>query len=305
VPNGNFETNSSCPISVGEIYKSIPWFQPCNIMGNVINSSSTELFNSCNTTIVDVPINFAGTQSALSGQAYAGIYLYNSMDYREYIEVKLTDSLLSGKKYCLSFYISLAETSDWGVDMVGGFLSNDSLLSPTPHLVISVAPQIENSIGNTIIDTSGWVLISGSFIAQGGEKFLTIGNFQYNVNTQLTPINPPFPSGYSYYYIDDVSLVCCDTSGTCDLPKDTLSVPNVFTPNYDGVNDLFEIKGLTKGDKVQIYNRWGTLVFETESEKMFWDGYTTSGEACSGGVYFYTVTLLSGETRKGYLTLIK
>ncbi len=77
-----------------------------------------------------MPINFAGTQIALSGQGYAGAILYEiAIGYREYIEVRLTDSLIAGKQYCLSFYVSIAESSAWGVDMIGGYLSNDSLLT--------------------------------------------------------------------------------------------------------------------------------------------------------------------------------
>ncbi|MEW6470396.1 MAG: gliding motility-associated C-terminal domain-containing protein [Bacteroidota bacterium] len=303
VPNYSFEVYSSCPTNAAEIYKAIPWFQPSIANGNIYNSSSSEYFHSCNLTIVGVPLNFAGRQIAFAGQGYAGIVLYAGNN-REYIEVKLIDSLIAGKTYCLSFYISLAESSEWGIDMIGGYLANDSVLTSV-ITYIPVIPQVENATSNTITDTSGWVLISGSFIAQGGEKFLTIGNFRDNSNTQLTPMNPQFPSGYAYYYIDDVSLICCDSSGTCALPEDTLSIPNVFSPNYDGINDLFEIKGLQPGDKVQIYNRWGTLVFETEHENAFWDGYTTSGELCQNGVYFYTVVLKSGEIRKGYLTLIR
>jgi len=143
-------------------------------------------------------------------------------------------------------------------------------------------------------------LIADTIIATGGEKYITIGNFSNDLQTSDTLIgNTVFT--FAYYYIDDVSVYYCDTI----VVVDTLSIPNIFTPNYDGANDLFEITGLTKGDKVQIYNRWGTLVFETESAKMFWDGFTTSGEPCNSGVYYYIVTLQSGETRKGYLTLLK
>ena len=128
-------------------------------------------------------------------------------------------------------------------------------------------------------------------------------------NTQNPTHCYPNDSTYCVYLLVQNPFGCADSIQNCLILqmviRDSLSIPNIFTPNFDGTNDVFEIKGLQKGDKVQIYNRWGTLLFKSQSEKQFWDGYTTSGEPCINGVYFYTITLQNGETRKGYLTLIK
>ena len=76
--------------------------------------------------------------------------------------------------------------------------------------------------------------------------------------------------------------------------KDSISnlvIPNVFTPNFDSINDVFkpitdEITELS----FSIFNRWGNLIFETEKVNGFWDGRTTSGEPCNDGVYFCVLT---------------
>lgn len=80
-----------------------------------------------------------------------------------------------------------------------------------------------------------------------------------------------------------------------------LLLPNVFTPNYDSINDVFrpitdEIVEL----EFAIYNRYGNLIFETKRVRGFWDGRTTSGEPCSDGVYFcvLTATGVDGRTYK-------
>jgi len=99
-------------------------------------------------------------------------------------------------------------------------------------------------------------------------------------------------------------------SGGCN---DTLSYPfvvddisdvkltNVFTPNNDGVNDVFRpiTKGLTSL-KVSIYNRWGNLMYEWDGVNGFWDGYTTAGIPCPDGVYFYVLEAkgFDGKTYK-------
>lgn len=70
-----------------------------------------------------------------------------------------------------------------------------------------------------------------------------------------------------------------------------LVVPNVITANNDGVNDLFIIRNLDQYDRVelQIYNRWGEIVFETDNYDNTWDGRDKNGNELIEGVYFYSV----------------
>jgi gliding motility-associated-like protein len=78
-----------------------------------------------------------------------------------------------------------------------------------------------------------------------------------------------------------------------------LLIPNVFTPNQDGVNDEFFItsKGLIEYNIV-IVNRWGNPVFESTNANEAWDG-TSGGEQCTDGVYFYI--LKAKSTSKDYI----
>lgn len=68
-------------------------------------------------------------------------------------------------------------------------------------------------------------------------------------------------------------------------------VPNVFTPNGDGENDVLKIPGIdpTANFYMIIYNRWGRKVFESENNGTFWDGTVNGGAKASDGVYFYIV----------------
>jgi len=292
VPNPSFDSVVNCFPTVNFL-NCLPWYKP--------TLGSPDNFHTCFNSPLSVPNNVFGSQNPRTGFGYAGIIVYGSGDGREYISVRLKDSLIANKWYCAEFYISLGEVSGLGINNIGMYFSNDSFYVGTSSN-LNYTPQIisDSTICNS--DFINWIRVAGTFLSLGGEKYITIGNFFDNFNTDSCFIQswPPL----TYYYIDDVSVISCDTILTSSS-IDTLSIPNIFTPNYDGVNDLFEITGLTKGDKVQIYNRWGTLVFETESAKMFWDGYTTSGEPCNSGVYFYIITLQSGESRKGYLTLMK
>ena len=130
---------------------------------------------------------------------------------REYIGGILSDTLKQGHEYCVSFYVSVAEKLKYVVDGIGLFLSTDSAVDYTINTNLSFVPQISNPSGNIIYDTLNWVQISGTYIANGGEKYLTIGNFKDNANTLIDSINNNVPqSRYeSYLFIDDVSVIDC------------------------------------------------------------------------------------------------
>ncbi len=71
------------------------------------------------------------------------------------------------------------------------------------------------------------------------------------------------------------------------------SLPNTFTPNADGANDLFvpiESQFISRVD-MKIFNRWGQQVFETEDPIINWDGTNFSGSDLAEGVYFYSCTV--------------
>jgi gliding motility-associated-like protein len=75
-------------------------------------------------------------------------------------------------------------------------------------------------------------------------------------------------------------------------------VPNIFTPNGDGKNDMFHIFGIEgfPNSKVQIYNRWGNLVFEDDYYRNTW-----SGDDLPDGVYYYIFTRNDGKVTDGYV----
>jgi gliding motility-associated-like protein len=71
---------------------------------------------------------------------------------------------------------------------------------------------------------------------------------------------------------------------------------NVITPNGDGFNDFWEIP--SSGMLVyhlQIINRWGTLIFETKSTKISWDGRDSGGNKVPAGAYFYILDAQSAS----------
>ena len=97
------------------------------------------------------------------------------------------------------------------------------------------------------------------------------------------------------------------------VPTDKFVMPNAFTPNGDGTNDYFIGKGYEEGIsefQMQIWDRWGAKVFETEDLRQGWDGTLNNrGKPMPGGVYLYIVRYRSSRGKKhlmkGYATLVR
>ncbi len=79
-----------------------------------------------------------------------------------------------------------------------------------------------------------------------------------------------------------------------------LDMPNVFSPNGDGVNDRFlpiRIHGITSAT-LQVRNRWGQLVYQTSDLEVGWDGHANS-RRCSAGVYYWTIRYVDSDMARG------
>ncbi|MEO1434804.1 MAG: PKD domain-containing protein [Bacteroidota bacterium] len=96
-------------------------------------------------------------------------------------------------------------------------------------------------------------------------------------------------------------------------PQFTYFLPNAFSPNFDGLNDEFRGTGLTetiRSFEMNIFNRWGELVFQTNNPNDSWNGKkNNTGVPSPQGVYVYSVRIISGRgevfTYEGFVTLIR
>ena len=111
---------------------------------------------------------------------------------------------------------------------------------------------------------------------------------------------------------DSVNYIACNEY-FCDTATiyidircvdDPINVHNGFSPNGDGINDTFVIKGLDLFDyhHLKIYNRWGTLLYETEDYQNNWGGIY-QGNPLPDGTYFYHLDTEGGRTYRGFIEL--
>jgi gliding motility-associated-like protein len=314
--NGDFEIYSDCPQNGSDPF-NIPYELEKCLGWTVPTYGTSDYLNICNNGInstVGVPQNNLGWQQAYSGSSYCGFYAYclssggcyGGSFWWEYIQGHFTQPLIAGHKYSIGFQFSLADGSDLAVKQLGFYISNTAVSNTCSPAPLSYIPQVTNS-GNTFLtDTANWFLIEGEYTAIGGEQYITIGNFKDSLTTDTLDMYPTINLTQSYYYIDAGYAYDITDLTMCN---DELVIPNIFTPNSDGINDViriidtcFKVKALT------IYNRWGNLIMDSKTNTI-WDGRTTSGEPCSDGIYYYIIDTENKRgitrTQKGFIQLIR
>jgi gliding motility-associated-like protein len=176
------------------------------------------------------------------------------------------------------------------------FFSDSILVEPKPAALLDLG-----------IDTAicrGDSLFIGAQLPNA-ERYLWSDNFEDSTRYISSPGNysvlVTFENGCETIGAIEISEITCAT---------TLIMPNVFSPNEDGVNDFFEAyesSGINSAE-IRIFNRWGVRVYNGTLDKTPWDG-TTNGRLCPAGAYFYWVDYVDvyGQTltEKGSLTLIR
>ncbi len=286
--------------------------------------------------------NTAGTFDVALVSANSGgqdsLYLPNFITVNPLPTVVAT---VSDTAICLGDSVTLigsgANTYQW-FDMLG--IQQNTLITPTQSKAYLVVGTDTNGCTNNhrVVIT---VTICAPPIANLSASDTTICvNDCINFTDRSAGGTPT--SWYWYFYgantsstLQNPTGICYDTTGTysvvlvasnsfgadtllvssyitvdsCSIANIKLIIPNVFSPNGDGKNDLFKISGsdITLNN-IKIYNRWGELLFETTQNNDGWDGKTNTGKDVTEGTYFYIISLKNKgkkEIYKGSLTLIR
>jgi len=207
VSNGSFEDLKDCnPPSSWLDLKMKGW--------SSIDTTKSS-FRVLNTCLQNVPVSGSGYQTPRTGKGFVLATLLcdpnscNSTINRGYFRNKLKTSLKANTVYCVRFHINIINLSPFGIDAFGAHFSNNSLDTIKYHMVpiTYLMPQIQNPIGNIISDTMNWTPITGTFTANGTEKFMVIGNFKSDVNTMKAQIQPTFTYAWCDVNLDDVSCI--------------------------------------------------------------------------------------------------
>ncbi len=297
VPNYSFEIKDSCPFfSSGQLNLATPWLTPTDGSPDYFNACSGPFWNG-------VPTNDFGNQSAKDGISYAGLVVYfhapsdtTHYNAREYIQAKLTDTLHAGKCYHLTFFVSIAEKYDfYKITNFGAYFSNTAISNASCCApILNYTPQINYVDLAGIGDTIGWYKVEGTFLADGGEQYITLGNFNNDINTTAIVIDPSAPNpNFAYYYIDSISLIqviCPIEIGINENLTPTFHLfPNPVNENLNIQLDNFELTTIT------IYNALGANVLTKTLKRKSTD---IDISFLDNGVYIVSVINGKGATRQ-------
>lgn len=188
-----------------------------------------------------------------------------------------------------------------------GCVSNYTLTTPVEVFSKPVA-SFAVAEGNTVTVGSSINLQNNSTNANSYDWTFCNGGS----NTAVNPTEVVADTGLCCItLIAQSSNNCSDTAIQCIkvINEASIIVPNVFTPNGDGKNDVFKI--ISSGLKtlhVTIYDRWGLKMYEWDGINGYWDGKSKSGALAPAGTYYFILTYTDvkdqSKNEKGFITLI-
>ena len=256
------------------------------------------------------------------GQAAAGFFIINLPDitgfdgniddgiYLEYLKTCLTQPLQPGNSYNLQLNLN-----GMGMSSFGNALTN-----------IWFGPVDITLFGSSIcsqstIQTDGCPTVSADWVELGHASYQADGTWQtLNIPfTALTsiqsimiggPCSPPVDFTFNdangetfepYFVMDNAALYEIN-SEDCGFD---LTIPNVISPNDDGINDFLEIGNLPENTEVLILNRWGNVVFSSIDYQNDWEGTDNSGKELIDGVYTYKIKTQAKNFFYGFIHLVR
>jgi len=188
--------------------------------------STPDYFNKKNKhKVVGLPKNFAGSISPENGLACSGIILRSdpvnyilSPKYTEHIQNEFSDTMSPNQLYCVKMYVSFANNSGFACDDLSMYFSNNKIFFKQKDDILLYKPQIENYPGNIMMSKNEWVLFSGIYKANGGEKFVTIGSFKQSEDVNMLRVRSKLRKRmhfFSYYFIDNLFISPIKDTSEC------------------------------------------------------------------------------------------
>lgn len=257
VPNPSFEADNRAPVITtffwnhyGDWRKDSLYKNPNNKLILAANwfpatSGTPDALNSDKSHLLGFKTKTArtgdGRMGIIAGICKNGLvsWLLYRDTYSEYVECKLNQPLVAGKLYCVRYYVALDRKSNFASNRFGFAITKDSVRFPKTHVQLSgydPEAHINEADDHYITSDEGWVMICDTFIAKGGEQFLTLGSFAQDFPKRIHKVKKsehtslrvnPF-NKFAYYYIDDVSLMEVQPGeALCSAPRDSVTRNNI------------------------------------------------------------------------------
>lgn len=197
---------------------------------------------------------------------------------------------------------TIANSGDYFLTTTSNFCTQKDTIS----VIVKPLPIVDAGINQSIIQNST-ILLNASFI---GNDSLIRWTPNYNLNNDkiITPLASPLQT--TTYKLEIITKEGCYAFDEVEIkvyPK--IIIPNAFTPNGDGINDVWLIPALTAfpNCEVQIFDRSGKIVFNTKNYLVAWNG-KFKGHLLPVATYYYVIQLHDDFNNKpiiGSITILK
>ncbi|MEQ8910572.1 MAG: OmpA family protein [Vicingaceae bacterium] len=255
VPNPSFEILEKRVKEAGQVTYAAPW--------RAATMNPIDLYSAdAKSDEFGVPKNKYGAEEAKTGINYAGVsfYGYRGRQPRTYLETQLVKKLEAGKEYCVKFHISLSDMSKYASNNISAHLSKEEI-NEMSEANLKLEPHVQ-SITNKIYQQQFlWKEVCSKYKAEGGEQFLTIGNFKSDDETRLEKIrlSREFSGRQfydAYYFVDDVSVIAMDKLEEGDCMCDEIAGGQMEV-EYKSFGSTADQKD--KAKKTTLYNSDGSV----------------------------------------------
>lgn len=220
VENGSFESiTGKGPKKLGGIESATGWVSA--------TGAKADLFvNDKKVPEISPDKNMYGGEQAQDGENFAGVMVYaqgNKLP-RTYISSKLNTPMKKGQAYCVKFHVSLGDNSKFATNNIAAHFSKKDVSISDKKSIID-KPHVREVKNKVFSGMYSWEKVCGTYIAEGGEKFITIGNFNMTEDTKVEkvkrdPSNKNPQIGGSYYFIDNITVQLLEEGERCDCGSD-------------------------------------------------------------------------------------
>lgn len=185
-------------------------------------------------------------------------------------------------------------------DISSGCKNYDSV-----NVIVTEMPTTANAGRDSFLYINEHTLAANKPVIGTGEWSIIEG--KGNISTPSDPITKvtELGTGENIFRWTVTNSSCGSSTDDVVIEVKEIIIPTTFTPNGDGSNDTFAIEGLENisDNHVQIFNRWGNLVFSAKQYKNDWGGTTKDGKKLSEDTYYCTVNINGKTVHKKYLII--
>lgn len=183
------------------------------------------------------------------------------------------------------------------------YITPDTLCSDTLELsILILEPQTaiagvdQNLVFNFTTNLEGNEAINGIGSWNGSYTFEDV-NDPY---TQVSDLK--LGSNILIWTIDD--QVCPTSTDSVIITIKDLIIPQIITPNNDGKNDYLFIENIDLfNNTIEIYNRWGQMVYSIDNYQNDWEGLDKNGNQLMNDTYFYIIKIEENKIYKGFIVI--